>query len=49
MFGGGYSRATGEVERRLRSIEQLLQRDGGRGAARAGGAADPIAETRMQL
>jgi ElaB/YqjD/DUF883 family membrane-anchored ribosome-binding protein len=45
MFGVGYSRAGGEVERRLRSIEQLLQRDGGRGSARAGGTADQIAET----
>jgi ElaB/YqjD/DUF883 family membrane-anchored ribosome-binding protein len=45
MFGMGYSRASGEVERRLRSLEQLSERDGGRGSARAGAAADQIAET----
>ena len=44
MLGMGYSRASQEVERRLRSLEQILERDRGRGSARAG-AADQIADT----
>jgi ElaB/YqjD/DUF883 family membrane-anchored ribosome-binding protein len=45
----GYSRATspnvGEIERRLRSIEQRLERAGGRASASAVQTADHVGET----
>jgi ElaB/YqjD/DUF883 family membrane-anchored ribosome-binding protein len=50
MFGqSGYSRAIstdiGEIERRLRSLEQRLERVGGRTSASAAQAADRVGET----
>jgi ElaB/YqjD/DUF883 family membrane-anchored ribosome-binding protein len=50
MFGrSGYSFASpanvGDIERRLRSLEQQLERVGGRGAATAGRRANDVKET----
>ena len=44
MLGMGHSSASQEVERRLRSLEQILESDGGRGSIRAGGP-DQIVDT----